>query len=124
MKKMYLFIAISLTLGTPLTMAQETVLDRPLSGKTLRFDDHYANAYYMTNQGKYQVVVTYEAGSDGNERPVRQVIQLEDGQTYQMSIGGYGDDKQISMLSISRENDRILANSMSCVPDETGANCF
>jgi hypothetical protein len=49
---------------------------------------------------------------------------LEDGQTYHLSIGGYGEDKNLSILSMTRKADRILANTSTCVPENIPANCI
>lgn len=108
--KHILLLAAVMSVGAPLAMAEETVMDTPLAGSTLLFADRFVSAFYTVNEESYEVVVTFATGLEGSEQPIQQTIQLEDGQTYRVSIGGFGGTKPSSTLSMTRKNNRILAD--------------
>ncbi len=110
MKFMHILLAAVMSAGAPLAMAEETVLDTPLAGSTLLFADRFASAFYTVNEECYEVVVTFATGQEGSERPIQQTIQLEDGQTYRVSIGGFGENQLTTTLSMTRNNNQILAD--------------
>jgi hypothetical protein len=116
--------AIALMTGSTLAIAEERVMDQPMIATTLRFADRYASAFYTVDKDHYKVVVAYAAGPKDDEQLIRQTIQLKDGQTYRLSIGGYGDNEQASTISMTRTNDRIMAEVVTCKSKESMENCI
>jgi opacity protein-like surface antigen len=114
MKSVCFLLAFAATIGTSLAIAEETVMDQPMAATTLRFADSYASAFYTVDKAHYKVVLAFAAGSQDDKQLIRQTIQLEDGQTYRLSIGGYGNNEQASTISITRNNGQILADVVTC----------
>jgi hypothetical protein len=124
MKYSCFLLAIALMTGSTLAIAEKSVMDQPMTAATLRFADRYASAFYTVDKDHYKVVVAYAAGSQDGEQLIRQTIQLKDGQSFRLSIGGYGDNEQASKISLTRTNGRILADVVTCESKESMANCI
>jgi hypothetical protein len=124
MKYLCFLLAIALMTGSSMAIAEQSVLDQPMTATTLRFADSYASAFFTVDKDNYNVVVAYAAGPKDSEQLIRQTIQLKDGQTYRLSIGGYGDNEQASTISMTRTNDRIMADVVTCKSKESMENCI
>jgi hypothetical protein len=72
----------------------------------------------------FNVIVAFTAGPDENAQLVRQVFQLKDGQSYRVSIGGFGGNQQATAIKMKREKDHILADVISCESREKIASCI
>jgi len=69
--------------------------------------DWYANIYYTAMEGAYEVVITMAPGPDEGGRPMRFVCGLADGESQEISIGGYGDNAILTTLTVSRRSDQV-----------------
>jgi hypothetical protein len=124
MKYLSLFLAFALSTSSSLILAEETVLDTPLANTALQLGEQTANLFYSVRDDYFQVVVVFSIGSDRKQQPIRQIIQLEEDQTYRLSIGRYGSNTPSNMLSITRENNHILANVIYCESGEGLGECL
>jgi hypothetical protein len=75
--------------------------------KTTALADWYANIYYTVMEEAYEVVVTMAPGPDQSGRPLRFVSGLADGESQEISIGGYGDDAILTTLTVSRTSAQV-----------------
>jgi hypothetical protein len=124
MKFFCFLLATALTTVATTATAEITVMDTPKAGTTLKLPNRSVSTFYTIDGEQYKVVVTFTAGSHNKLQPIKQIIQLTDGQTYRLSIGGYGDDKSITTLSMTRNKSRILAEVSSCEQKDSLANCL
>jgi hypothetical protein len=124
MKYLSLFLTATLTLTTSLVMAETTLMDTPNASASLRFGDQYASAFYTVDGDHFNVIVAFSAGPEEDAQLVRQVFQLKDGQSYRVSIGGYGDNQQATTIKMKRERDHILADVVTCDSRAKIANCI
>ena len=124
MKHFRLPLALILTLGAPLAVADETVIDQPMTATTLRFPDRTVSAFYTVEHAHFNVVVAIAAGAPAHEQLIRQTFQLDEGQSYRLSIGGYGSEERATTLRMTRQHDRILANVTTCESKQQMANCI
>jgi high-affinity nickel permease len=122
MKYAWLLLAVTLTAGS--AMADEIEMSTPMAATTLRFSDRYASAFYTVDQGHFNVVVAFSAGPDERAQLIRQTFQLEDGQSYHLSIGGYASNLQATRISITRQSDHLLADVTTCESRKNMANCI
>jgi hypothetical protein len=123
MKYLVFLLSILIFSNASSVMADAIVMDKPKIAITLPFDDRYASAFYIVDGDYFNVVIAFAAGVAGSEQLIRQRIQLADGQTYRLSIGGYGDNEQAITISMTRKKDVILADVMRCESRETMAKC-
>jgi len=124
MKHFRLPLALILTLGAPLAVADETVIDQPMTATTLHFPDRTVSAFYTVEHAHFNVVVAIAAGAPAHEQLIRQTFQLDEGQSYRLSIGGYGSEERATTLRMTRQHDRILANVTTCESKQQMANCI
>jgi hypothetical protein len=124
MKYLYLLRAIALTTVAPLAMAEETVMDTPNASVTLPFADSYASTFYTVDNDIFRVVIAFATASEENEKLIRQIVQLKDGQSYRLSIGGYGNETQATTITMTRKNARILVDVASCQSAVEMASCI
>jgi hypothetical protein len=75
--------------------------------KTTALADWYANIYYTVTEEAYEVVITMAPGPDEGGRPMRFVSGLADGESREISIGGYGDNAILTTLTVSRTSDLV-----------------
>ena len=75
--------------------------------KTTALADWYANVYYMAMEETCEVVIAIAPGPDAAGRPMRVVSHLADGQSQEISIGGYGENKMLTTLTVTRITDRV-----------------
>lgn len=87
-------------------------------------EDGKGSAFYSVDGDRYNVVVAFTVGSEETEKLVRQVVQMTDGQTYRVSIGGFGDDQQATTIKLMRKNGIIQALVVSCASRETISDCL
>lgn len=100
-------LALVLSLATvPAATAQADTLTAG-QAKTTALADWYANIYYTVMEEAYEVVVTMAPGPDQSVRPLRFVSGLADGESQEISIGGYGDDAILTTLTVSRTSDQV-----------------
>jgi hypothetical protein len=124
MMKYFCFpLAVALMSGSSMAIADEHVMDQPMTATTLRFADRYISAFYTVDKDDYNIVIAYAAGSQEGEQLIRQTVQLKDGQSYRLSFGGYGGNEQASTISMTRTKDRILASVVTCDTKEQMARC-
>ena len=114
-----LVLATALAVGAPFAIAEETVLDSPLAGKTLWFTDRFVTVFYTVDEENYRAIITFAAAPEGSEQPIQQIVQLNDGQSYQVSAGGYGESKLTTTLILTRINDRLVADVTTDVPGDS-----
>lgn len=124
MKYLSPFLAAILTLTASLAMAETIVIETPNASTSLRFGERYASTFYTVDGDHFNVIVAFSAGPDENAQLVRQVFQLKDGQSYRVSIGGYGADQQATTIKMKREKDQILADVVTCDSREMIASCI
>ena len=53
------------------------------------------------------MVIAIAPGPDAAGRPMRVVSHLADGQSQEISIGGYGENKMLTTLTVTRITDRV-----------------
>jgi hypothetical protein len=75
--------------------------------KTAALADWYANIYYTVTDEAYEVVITMAPGPDEGGRPMRFVSGLADGESKDISFGGYGDNAILTTLTVSRTSDLV-----------------
>jgi hypothetical protein len=124
MKYLRFLLAASCLFGTPLAISDDVVIDTPMAATTLQFADRYASIFYVKNEDFYKVVFAFSTGKGEKEQLIRQSLQLADGQSFKLSIGGYGANEQASTISIRRKDEHILAGVVSCESKQTMANCI
>ena len=78
--------------------------------KTTALADWYANIYYTVVEGTYQVVITLAPGPQEGGRPMRVVHGLADGESQEISIGGFGKNTLLTTLKVSRAADQVFFN--------------
>ena len=93
----------------PLASAQADTLTAGQT-KTTALADWYANIYYTVIEGTYQVVITLAPGPQEGGRPMRVVHGLADGESQEISIGGFGKNTLLATLKVSRASDQIFFN--------------
>jgi hypothetical protein len=106
LKKLILALALA---GTPLATAQADTLTEGQT-KTTALANWYANIYYTVMEGTYQVVITVAPGPEEGGRPVRFVSGLADGESKQISIGGFGKHTLLATLTVNRASDQVSFN--------------
>ena len=52
-------------------------------------------------------MIAIAPGPDAAGRPMRVVSHLADGQSQEISIGGYGENKMLTTLTVTRITDRV-----------------
>jgi hypothetical protein len=103
LKKLALVAALA---AASVTTANADIL-RAGQAKTTALADCYANVYYTVAEGTYQVVTTVAPDAEHGGRPMRFVSRLADGESQEISIGGYGEKATLSILTISRMGDQV-----------------
>jgi hypothetical protein len=103
LKRLILALALA---GVPLATAQADTLTAG-QAKTTALADGYANTYYTVVEGTYQVVITVAPGAEEGGRPMRFVSGLADGESQQISIGGFGKNTLLTTLTVSRASDQV-----------------
>ena len=100
-------LALALALAAaPLFTAQADTLSAG-QAKTTALADCYANVYYTEVEGTYEVVITVAPSPDHGGRPVRFVGRLANGQSQEISIGGFGENTRLTILKVSRTSDQV-----------------
>ncbi|MES9992149.1 MAG: hypothetical protein ABW098_09360 [Candidatus Thiodiazotropha sp.] len=117
-------LAVTLYFSTPLAISEEVLIDTPMAATTVQFADRYASIFYMEGDESYKVILAFSTGEEENEQLVRQSLYLVDGQSYQLSIGGYGINEQASTISLTRQQDHILANVVTCESKQEMVKCI
>jgi len=106
LKRLILALALA---GAPLATAQADTLTAGQT-KTTALADWYANIYYTVIEGTYQVVITVAPGPEEGGRPMRFVSGLADGESREISIGGFGKNTLLTTLTVSRASDQVSFN--------------
>ncbi len=106
LKRLILALALA---GVPLATAQADTLTAG-QAKTTALADGYANIYYTVMKGTYQVVITVAPGPEEGGRPMRFVSGLADGESQEISIGGFGKNTLLTTLTVSRTSDEVSFN--------------
>ena len=104
LKRLILALALA---GAPLATAQADTLTAGQT-KTTVLADWCANIYYT--EGTYQVVITLAPGPQEGGRPMRVVHGLADGESQEISIGGFGKNTLLATLKVSRASDQVFFN--------------
>jgi len=100
-------LALALSLAAvPLFTAQADTLTAG-QAKTAALADCQANIYYTEVEGTYEVVITVAPASDHGGRPLRFVGRLANGQSQEISIGGFGENTLLTILKVSRASDQV-----------------
>lgn len=100
-------LALALALAAaPLFAAHADTLSAG-QGQTTALADCYANIYYTEVEGTYEVVITVAPGPDHGGRPMRFVGRLANGQSQEISIGGFGENTRLTILKVSRASDQV-----------------
>jgi hypothetical protein len=106
LKRLILALALA---GAPLATAQADTLTAGQT-KTTALADWYANICCSVIEGTYQVVViTLAPGLQEGGRPMRVVHRLADGESQEISIGGFGKNTLLATLKVSRASDQVFA---------------
>jgi hypothetical protein len=113
-----------LTLISSLSVAEEIILDTPNTATTLPLKNRYASTFFTVDEDNFNVVVAVSMGTDVDDQLVRQIVQLADGQTFQLSIGGYADHENATTIRMHRKKDLIITDVQSCETRESMANCI
>jgi hypothetical protein len=124
MKYLQTLLAVFFFFSAPLAVAKDIEVDTPMAATTLQLADRHASLFFTVDKTFYKVVFAFSTGMGENEQLIRQTIQLADGQTYQLSIGGYGINEQASTISMTRKDDRILTHVVTCKSKEEMTNCI
>lgn len=103
LKKLALVAALA---AASITTADADIL-RAGQARTTALADCYANVYYTVADGAYHVVTTVAPDAEHGGHPMRFVSRLADGESQEISIGGYGENATLSILTISRTGDRV-----------------
>ena len=107
LKRLILALALA---GAPLATAQADTLTAGQT-KTTALADWYANICCSVIEGTYQVVViTLAPGLQEGGRPMRVVHGLADGESQEISIGGFGKNTLLTTLKVSRASDQVFFN--------------
>ena len=106
LKRLILALALA---RAPLASAQADTLTGG-QAKTTALADWYANIYYTVVEGTYQVVITLAPGPQEGGRPMRVVHGLADGESQEISIGGFGKNTLLATLKVSRASDQVFFN--------------
>ena len=106
LKRLILALALA---GAPLATARADTLTAGQT-KTTALADWYANIYYTVIEGTYQVVITVAPGPEEGGRPMRFVSELADGESREISIGGFGKNTLLTTLTVSRASDQVSFN--------------
>jgi hypothetical protein len=106
LKRLVLALALA---RAPLASAQADTLTAGQT-KTTALADWYANIYYTVVEGTYQVVITLAPGPQEGGRPMRVVHGLADGESQEISIGGFGKNTLMTTLKVSRAADQVFFN--------------
>ncbi|MCG7913910.1 MAG: hypothetical protein JAY71_08570 [Candidatus Thiodiazotropha weberae] len=104
--------------------AAELEINRPNTAVSLPMEGGKGSTFYTVDNDRFNVVVAFTVGSDEKEKLVRQVIQMTDGQTYRVSIGGFGSDQKATTIKLTRKNKVILARVVSCASRAAISNCL
>lgn len=100
-------LALALALAAaPLFAAQADTLSAG-QAKTTALADCYANIYYTEVEGTYEVVITVAPDPDHGGRPLRFVGRLANGESQEISIGGFGENTRLTILKVSRASDQV-----------------
>ncbi|MEJ2619183.1 MAG: hypothetical protein P8163_02730 [Candidatus Thiodiazotropha sp.] len=124
MKYLYAGLAGLWALSPWYAQAVEFVMSAPNAAVTLPIEGSKGSSFYTVDGDRFNVIVAFTVGPEDNEQLVRQVIQLMDGQTYRVSIGGFALDTKATTISLTRKDQAILAKIVSCESRETMANCL
>jgi hypothetical protein len=124
LKVLFRLIAGLLALSPLYVHAIEFVMSTPNAAVTLPIEGSKGSSFYVVDGERFNVIVAFTVGSEDKEQLVRQVIQLMDGQTYQVSIGGFGLDTKATTVRLTRKDQAILAKVVSCESRETISNCL
>jgi hypothetical protein len=100
-------LALALTLAAaPLFTAQADTLTAG-QAQTTALADCYANIYYTEVEGTYEVVITVAPAPDHGGHPMRFVSRLTNGQSQEISIGGFAENTRLTILKVSRSSDQV-----------------
>jgi hypothetical protein len=93
-------------LAAPLGAAQAGTL---MAGqaKTTPIADCYANVRYDVVDGAHQVVTTIAPGPDASGHPMRFTSRLANGESQDISVGGYGENAILTTLTVRRTGDLV-----------------
>jgi hypothetical protein len=106
LKRLILALALA---AAPLATAQADTLTAG-QAKTTALADGYANMYYTVMEGTHRVVITVAQGPEEGGRPMRFVSGLADGESQEISIGGFGKNTRLTTLTVSRASDQVSFN--------------
>lgn len=124
MKYLRTLLAVTFFFNASLAVSDDVVIDTPMAATTLYLTDRQASIFYLEGEESYKVVLAFSTGQGEHEQLIRQSLQLQDGQSHRVSIGGYGLNEQASTISITRKHDKIVAAIVTCETRETMANCI
>ena len=101
LKRLILALALA---RAPLATAQADTLTAGQTKTTVLAD------WYAVIEGTYQVVITLAPGPQEGGRPMRVVHGLADGESQEISIGGFGKNTLLATLKVSRASDQVFFN--------------
>lgn len=76
---------------------------QPAKSQHLFFTDRYATGYYAIDAATHEVIVTIEAGPDGQGQPMQYSTHLDDGEETSVQVGGHGSNTILVTLTFTRE---------------------
>ncbi|MCG7901675.1 MAG: hypothetical protein JAY60_04555 [Candidatus Thiodiazotropha weberae] len=124
MKYLKSVIASLLAFSPLINNAAELEINRPNTAVSLPMEGGKGSTFYTVDNDRFNVVVAFTVGSDEKEKLVRQVIQMTDGQTYRVSIGGFVSNQKATTIKLTRKNKVILARVVSCASRAAISNCL
>jgi hypothetical protein len=124
LKYLYLVITSLLALCPLIVKAVELEMSTPNAAVSLPLEGRKGSTFYTVDGDRFNVVVAFTVGSGENEQLIRQVVQLIDGQTYRVSIGGFGADTKATTIRLKRKDKVVRAKIITCANRETIANCI
>ncbi len=103
--KVLLISAVATAIAPAMVGGEELA---PLAGATFQLGEQAAVVYYtVAEDGAYRVVTTVAPGEGREGAPVRHVTNVEPGQSYTISVGGFGPGARESLLEVTRHGDQL-----------------
>jgi len=101
------YFALILSFVTaPLATAQAEVLVKG-HGKNLELANSNVTVFYTVKGEIYEVVTTLAPDGFDGSYPMRFVSRLSDGESNEVSVGGYGSDRILNIMQVSRTGEDV-----------------
>ena len=83
------------------------------------FTDQYTSAFYALDETNNQAVITFVPGAKGEGQPIRQVVQLDRGQSHRISVVGSGKNRLAVTLELARSEAGMAADVKTQLLDQS-----